>query len=613
MRLWHKIEGIRTQPLKPDVIYLVLALVFGLAFVFLNPPCGTPDEPAHLLRVFRIAQGGFYHAIPVRVPPLDHYCQLCDDVGAANFPSYLQPDMKKFLHEPAPLHFEEESTSSYPPVPYLPAALMFKLLSWFHPALATSLYLGRLATFLASLLITWYAIKVIPTGKWIMVVLALMPMRLYQMASISADSVTTALASLWIALVLALLLTNRERLGKRLLFVMATAVLLAFSKPMYAFLLLLVLAVPFKGYGKYAAAVKFAVILILLLAGIKLYRFAAHYVVSSEYKKPVVQGAAVSGATSAFEMTSDPFFLGRVDEKAQAALLLREPTRIYFVLKHGYQQLGKVIARGTIGDMGWLNVALPNLTIQCAILLMVLSLGMHGYFAPGIRFRVTALSVFLIMLLVIPLGLYLSWTPVGGDVFLGVSGRYFIPLLPLAFLAVGVSISGTRFLFWTERLVIIGLAGCLLSSLVALWNTYYAVPPTAGVLRLTARSSANGIAMFATSTSEGKMQVRGRYNLIDSETPLQYEFRLPAGPIKIAYLSINSPPPVRFGIQRAEILRLDGTLLKQIDLQQVKLATPAADGSLSFTKAAAPVEVIVDKQRHTVVFDELDLMLTNNK
>jgi len=119
--------------------------------------------------------------------------------------------------------------------------------------------------------------------------------------------------------------------------------------------------------------------------------------------------------------------------------------------------------------------------------------------------------------------------------------------------------------------------------------------------------------MFATSTSEGKMQIRGRYNLIDSETPLQYEFRLPAGPLKLASLSINSPHPVRFGIQRAEILRLDGSLFKQIDLKQVKLATSAADGAVSFTKAAATAEVIVDKQHHTVVFDELDLMLTNNK
>jgi uncharacterized membrane protein len=614
MILWGKRLFLRMQKLKPDVVYLVLALLFGLVIVFLNPPCGTPDEPAHLLRAFRIAQGSFYQAAAVKVPPLDRYCQLCDDVGFSAIPTHLQPYLKEFLQEGAPARFDEEVASAYPPVPYLPSAIIFKLLSWFNPSLPAYLYLGRLATFLSSLLITWFAIRSIPAGKWIMTVLALMPMRMYQMASISADSVTTALAALWISLVVTLLLSKGEGLGRQLLLLVPTALLLAFSKPMYAFLLLLILAVPFKGYVRYATAVKVAVILIVILAGVKLFSLASHYAVSYGYKGQLVQAIPGHEGTSAAEMISDRSFLEKVDEKAQAALLLREPSRIYSVLIKGYLKFGGFIARSTIDYMGWLNVRLPKLAFACAVALLLLSIGMNENLAMSMRFRMVSLLIFVTMLVLIPIGLYLSWTPVGGDVFLGVGGRYFIPLMPLLFLPLGVSITNRRFHFWAERLVVIGLAGCLLSTLFALWNTYYNNPKTVAVLRLTALSSANAPAILATRTSEGSMKVRGRYNLIASEEPLQYEFRLPTASGAMALLTVtNSPYPIHLKIHSAEIRGLDGNLLKQIDLNSLKRATYSGKKIVSLKEVVTDGEVTLDKQYNSVIFGDLGVVLQKDK
>lgn len=39
--------------------YMVLALIFGMLFVFLTPPLQSPDEDSHLKKAYVMAEGQF--------------------------------------------------------------------------------------------------------------------------------------------------------------------------------------------------------------------------------------------------------------------------------------------------------------------------------------------------------------------------------------------------------------------------------------------------------------------------------------------------------------------------------------------------------------------------
>jgi uncharacterized membrane protein len=85
----------------------------------------------------------------------------------------------------------------YPPIPYIASAsVMFigKLLN-FSPL--DLIYPARLVNLFLYTLIVYMAIKLIPVHKWVLLLLALMPMTLYEAATLSADSFTIANSSFY--------------------------------------------------------------------------------------------------------------------------------------------------------------------------------------------------------------------------------------------------------------------------------------------------------------------------------------------------------------------------------------------------------------------------------
>ena len=72
-------------------------------------------------------------------------------------------------------------------------------------------YATRLAGLLAYTLLAWLAVRWLPYGKWILMVLAAAPMAVYQAATISADSISNGIGLMFVAGCLAI--QTRGRLG----------------------------------------------------------------------------------------------------------------------------------------------------------------------------------------------------------------------------------------------------------------------------------------------------------------------------------------------------------------------------------------------------------------
>lgn len=604
----------------PERVYLCIAFFCGLAFMFVVPPCSVPDEPAHLIRVFRVAQGDLFSASQTRLPSLDAYCDLCEVVGMDHRPRNLNKQWHAFLTEPGAALTLQDKGSSYYPVAYLPAAAAVKLLSFFQTSTAVYLYSARFATFITSLLITWLAIRSMPFGRWIMLVFALLPMRLYLMGSFSPDALTAALSMFWIALVIKNMMSEAAFKTADLLLLVLSGLAMAFTKPVYAMLLALIFVIPIrKIIGSASIVFKVSVICVALVAimGVGL---------RAKEKLPNLTNAPVAASVElntgqeelATGLAGSLYFTSAIDPSAQLAYLLDSPARLLTVLWNGYRVGGAYILKSVVGLFGWFNVFLSIKYYWLGCLLLVMAMFLDKAYAPGVRFRIIVFLLFIASLVIIPLGAYLIWTPVGTSFFHGVHGRYFVPFLPLLLLSLGGSLNlSAKKLYVARAVSLMILLLLLLASLVQIYQSYYLLPTTQGYLELQARSNANGVAYLYVKeldadSKRSHWRHQGTTSLIQSDKPLNYQFSLPEMRASAIMLVFASAGRLELKIDSMQIRKLDNKLVKRINPSATKKNLVGSICTTS-SREGDDVSLVVNLNRRlpqaTVTYDDIQFEL----
>lgn len=545
---------------KPDKVYLWIAAAFGMVFGMVTPPCAVPDEPAHLQRVFSVA-----HTTP---PNLNSYNAVCSRIGIGKDPQYLLPQLTTFLSnkdEGTPLPVE---SVSYPPVAYLPAALVVKCLSFFSPGAAVYLYAARLATFLVSLLITYYALRIMPCAQWVMVALSLLPTRLFLLASVSPDSVTSAVALLWFALVLRCTTYPEEVNSKKILLLASVAALLALTKPMYSMLLLLIVMLPFKSFfSKFSYYCKIFTFVLLAISF-----FCAALLASRYFRETTI--VPVTVATKSCNASAEAgtnSFLVNVNPSVQTSLLLNEPIRIPKVLARGYASRGQSLLRQVTGVFGWANLYLSSTVYVFAYVLLLGALFMDKRTTLPPMAKPLSVAIFLLALSIIPLMMYLMWTPVGAPGFDGVLGRYYIPFTPLLFLALsgrGRSLYGMRL---TRFFIISGFIILILISVMRVVSAYYFIPSDGGHIVLTAQANNTGGALISVKTEpQGKWKNKGVINFIPSDKLVDYDCTLPAQYFSSIRIVLTTEGSTDVRVEKLAIRTLDGRIIKRISWNEIQ-------------------------------------------
>ena len=408
-------------------LFVAIAALFGLAFVFLTPPLQVPDEAAHYWRACAIAHGTlqpapqFGHGFTA-VPAGERELGIRGGRPFAEFRSIPYIDERVVVRYPLSLS----------PLPFLPQAIGVAIGDALHLRPLAAFYLGRLLNLAASLALIALAIRVYRDARWIIAVCALLPMTLFMCASFSPDAMTMAMAFLAMALALA---------GSP--WVIAATIGVALCKP-YLLIPLVVLAsasgAPAPRRRNIAIATAVA----------------------------VIAGAFLS---STFAKTSATFMRGFVDERAQLANIAHHPLHVLAVVARDLAQHAVVYTRQLIGTLGWLNVPLPDVVIAAVaalLLLVALTTGPRLTVAQ----RVLAFVIAIASIITVELSEYIAWTAVGADVVEGVQGRYFIPILPLLLIAVSRPSTPRRWLPIVIAIIMI-IANAI--ALFALWQHYYAV------------------------------------------------------------------------------------------------------------------------------------------
>ena len=190
---------------KVEVTLFLVLLLFGIPMIVLIPPGAGYDEEDHLVRVWELSAFSF---LPGQMSPQEmKYPMLYRDFAYRQQGStgildaeFWQRYRRAPFYQYGFVRREINTKSVYSPPLLLPQALTLRILGRVLdlPALPV-FYACRFASLLSYLLLVWLAIRLIPFGKWILLVLAVTPMALFQAATISPDAISNGIGFLFIA------------------------------------------------------------------------------------------------------------------------------------------------------------------------------------------------------------------------------------------------------------------------------------------------------------------------------------------------------------------------------------------------------------------------------
>ena len=407
--------------------FIVMSAAFGPAIVLIHPPLRAPDEAAHFLRAYGVAQGDivpstvdgmgrkgihlparlaadfqFFEEVRYRVGARDlSYREVLS--GFANRPTDIS------VHIGAPIFVLYTGSEGYSPIPYLPYVAAALIARAADLDFVNTLYLMRFAGFAAFTAIIAYAIALVPFFGWTFVAIAMLPAALYSRAVISADGASLAAAMMVVALSLrgAARITHH---GVAESLWMAACLLT--KPPQIAFTLLALMQRPMR-----ESLARWRSIVLVTLPGVLLLAFWLF---------------VSAGDTGTWRYAEDQVGVRDFDPVWKLGYMLEHPGHFLSASLQTFDASVE-IGKQMIGVLGWLDTTLQDWTypVLGVLIFAALFASMELDGATRRRVAIVALVAFLAYGLAVFLICYLAWTPISADRIHGVQGRYFIIVLPL--------------------------------------------------------------------------------------------------------------------------------------------------------------------------------------
>ncbi len=424
---------ISTRQLRPEYIYLPLAIIFSGIFAVVTPPFSVPDEGAHFKLSYNISELGMFE------PPRTYPASIAKVDSSSIFLTFMAGNKTTVDFIKGHFSVKAEPGKRYPIIateytlPYLPQAIGIFIGRMFSDYLMYSFYLGRFFNLLIASLLIFFAIRIIPGPfKLLMLLLALMPKTVFLFGSLSYDAFTISLSFFGIAIFLYYAYSHEKQIGiKDLLFMAGILLLLLLLKPPYFLIGLLFFLIPPRKFGK---------IYWYLLAGIGIAALVALFwkiiPMTTDYLArieplPVVTSPLPISADSTSANTS----LYQPDLQMKR-IVSDVPAYLELVFVSGFSYYREYIINSFVGVLGYIDVELPQgLTNAYLLLLLLIALTIAGKnIDVKIWHKAIFVVIFILAFIAIETAMYLYATRPGRDRVFGVQGRYFIPIAPLIFM-----------------------------------------------------------------------------------------------------------------------------------------------------------------------------------
>jgi uncharacterized membrane protein len=411
--------------LRPEIFVVLALLVFGLTAALATPLSAGYDEETHLIRAWEMAhlyfvpneKLGAQLPFPALYWDLSYRRQpLVEAVEPGFWAKYgsLGIDARDYMYA------NVVTRSVYSPVLLLPQALVLRYLGLkLHLPALPVYYACRIAGLLCYMLLGWLAVRLIPFGKWLLAILILSPMAVFQAATINTDAITNGIGFLFVAATLALAWRPEIR-WRQWLALFALLALLFVSKVNLLSLALL----PFLLIRRSRFRMRYGFAL-LVMAALALFavEVAGWSVVAYSRLTRALEGA---------------------NPREQVMFILSNPLLFVQIIARDIWTNTPAYMQGWVGVYGynyWPVPAITYLVYPVAVLLGLRRAGEEPL--PERRTRLVLAAVFVVGYLLSIISLYVAFTPARSLLVAGVQGRYFTVIMPLLFLAAYGLVTGS--------------------------------------------------------------------------------------------------------------------------------------------------------------------------
>lgn len=431
--------------------FLYLAIPIFILYMVLIPLYVGHDELFHWYRIFEITEGGLLPDIQNNSTGYYMPDAIISSLpwGDLKYIDIIKEIIDKIDY--SNLSFISDVTMSvYSPVQYLPQVIgvgIGKILTD-RPILIS--YLGRLANLAICITMLYYAIKKIPFAKKLLLILAFIPIAIEGFVTLSGDGFTIATAFLFIAYILDIYNQKRKLTKKDYAILSILGVIIAFCKIVYipiVFLLLLLPKESFENNNKKRYLVIISMIVVFVLLNLTWLMLANPYL------------DVYTNGESDYQIE---FVLTNIVKYCQMFL--------YTIQENGIGYIEELFGKSLLWGSAVKNKTfVPLILITLSILACINDEKMKN------RFKVREIIIFIfVVLAVIALvftSLFVQWTSYGSDKIDGVQGRYFLPIIPIAFILIGNFI-GRKSKEDSEIFEKIALIGCIFVSFMSLMELF---------------------------------------------------------------------------------------------------------------------------------------------
>jgi uncharacterized membrane protein len=438
----------------PFTVFLPFALLFGVAFAFLIPPFQSPDEPNHLLRAYQVSEGVFFPekqdqrlggTLPASLAQvrdsfsylkMNNQARLDNDLIFRSLHLPLQPENRNFLDFP--------NTAIYAPTAYLPQATAIALLRPLGATPLQMLYAARLANLFVWAFFVLAALWLMPFLKNTLAALALLPASLVIAASANADVITNGLCW-W-------LVASFCAGGQKGFKILAGLIIVCVNK---------LIALPLVGLFMLnrKPTFQFGVFLsVALVAALAWGGFAQKNFITYDNYNPAYRDAQTLNEG--------------VDPARQQRFIIENPLYFIEITSKSIVKSLPSMAAHFVGKFGWEKNYLHPIWLALLWLVLAAMLASEENPLPW-RQRILAGVIVALYVGMFAVTMYALWCPVGAGEVTNFQGRYFVPIAPVAALA----LAGGWLKRFRQRIewgAILILAMSNVAMMADIWHRYYA-------------------------------------------------------------------------------------------------------------------------------------------
>ncbi len=407
--------------MRIENIFLMIAPLACVFFLVTMPTFKNHDEYYHWLKAYEVSQG------TLMTPQEDGVQGSMMPEGVSkvfptNWTAIDYQTMKQLLsvklNEDNKGILNPETAAVYSFVQYIPQATGIALARLVTDNVYLITYGGRIVNMIFALLVLYFAIKLMPFGKKLLLIPAMIPIAIEGFTSLSPDAMTISVAFFYIAYILHLAFEKKEQLGiKEKGILLISSIVIALCKIVYIPLVGLILIIPkekFKNAGNKNKILNFCVI-----AGIAVMINLIWLAISSRYLSTFREG----------------------DSKIQVLLALQNPILYIQNVLYTFNLNGSNYLLSLFGaDLGWGELIKLYSIVPYAFLGIYLFTAITDNELKDKLKKYQIVWISLVILAIVGLiftSLYVQWTTVGQTSIAGIQGRYFLPILPLVMLLLG--------------------------------------------------------------------------------------------------------------------------------------------------------------------------------